>query len=167
MNDAKQGIPEVRIVELALFRAVTSGLDSFDRVMGDFNTWQEGHGDIIRPMLYGAPDFLYGEDGKAEWLWAVRDGVTQADVAPYYLREFAGGLYAVATTVDGDEDITQRVLARIRDWIEHSGFEADERPGRRIMYHMLHPTEEIRAALGYDQTEIFVPVRIGKKENGE
>lgn len=158
-------VPEIRIVRIAPFRAVTSGLDSFERVMGDFNAWQEAHPALIRPMLCGAPDFLWGEDGMAEWIWAVRDGVTDADAAPYALRDFEGGLYAVATAVDGDDESTGSVLAAMQAWIAGSGFESDERPGRRVMYHMLSPEEEIRAALGYDQTEIFVPLRIRRREN--
>ena len=161
---AQQYNPGIRIVTLAPFRAVSSGLDSFERVMGEFNAWQEAHMELIRPMLYGAPDFLGGEDEKAEWLWAVRDGVTAADAAPYRLREVEGGLYAVVTTVDGDEAMTGRALAEVAAWLESSGFESDDRPGHRTMYHMLNPTQEIRGALGFDQTEIFVPIRVRGKE---
>lgn len=159
--------PEVRVVRLAPFRAMTSGLDAFDRVIGDFNAWQEAHMHLVRPMLYGAPDFLFGEDGKAEWLWAVKDGVTETDVQPYRLTDFEGGLYACATTVDGDDDLTGRIHAGILKWIDNSGFELDERPGHRTMYHMLNPDEELRAALGYDQTEIFVPIRLKKGAHDE
>lgn len=157
-------LPLVRVVTLSPFRALTSGLDSFDRVMGDFNAWQEAHAELVRPLLYGAPDFLYGEDGRAEWLWAVRDTVTAGDVAPYALREVEGGLYAVVTTVDGDDEMTARALAAVQEWLGHTGFESDERPGRRVMFHMLNPTEEIRGALGYDQAEIFVPIRVREGE---
>ena len=76
-------IPPVRVLRINPFRAVTSGPDSFENVMGTFNTWQEGHNHLVRRMMYGAPDFLWGEpDGRAVWIWAVEDGVTPADTAP-------------------------------------------------------------------------------------
>ena len=91
------------------------------------------------------------------------DGVPAADVAPYELIEFEGGLYAAAMSVDGDDDIGNRVHAGILKWIEYSGFELDERPGHRAMGHMLNPTEEIKKALGYDQMDLYVPIRIREK----
>lgn len=36
------------------------------------------------------------------WIWAVEDGVTEEDAAPYELITFEGGLYAAAMSVDGD-----------------------------------------------------------------
>ncbi|MDE5700102.1 MAG: hypothetical protein K2I96_22290 [Lachnospiraceae bacterium] len=49
--------------------------------------------------------------------------------------------------------------------MEESGFEPDERPGHRTMCHMVNPTDEIKRALGYDQLDIYVPIKIrGKKE---
>ena len=35
--------PEVHVVQINPFRAVTSGTDTFERVMGEFNAWQEAH----------------------------------------------------------------------------------------------------------------------------
>ena len=95
----------------------------------------------------------------------MEDGVTETDVAPYELIEFEGGLYAAAMSVDGDDDIANRVYAGILKWIESSGFELDERPGHRAMGHMLNPTDEIKEALGYDQMDLYVPIKIHKKES--
>ena len=47
--------PEVRVVQIHPFRAVSSGTDSFEHVMGAFNEWQEAHNHLIREMIYGAP----------------------------------------------------------------------------------------------------------------
>ncbi|MBQ2953527.1 MAG: hypothetical protein IJE07_08205 [Clostridia bacterium] len=162
MYETVNGAFPVRVVRIAPFRAVTSGPDTPERVFGDFNAWQEAHMHLIRPMLCGAPDFLCGEDGKLEWLWAVKEGVTAADVQPYQLVEHPGGLYACAVTVDGDDALMARAHAGILQWIGGSGFEPDERPGRATMVHMLTPEGALRAALGYDQAEIFVPVRVKK-----
>lgn len=67
--------------------------------------------------------------------------------------------------VDGDDDISGRIHSGILEWLEDSGFELDDRPGRRAMCHMVNPTEEIKAALGYHQLEIYVPVKIRSAES--
>ena len=156
--------PEIRIIQINPFRAFSSGLDTVENVMGPFQQWQEAHNHLVRNMPYGAPDFLwFEEDGRAVWIWAVEDWVTEGDTAPYELITFEGGLYAAAMSMDGDDDIGGRIYAGILKWLEDSGFEPDERPGRRAMCHMVNPTEEIRQALGYHQLDIYVPIRIRRK----
>lgn len=156
--------PEIRIIQINPFRAFSSGLDTVENVMGPFQQWQEAHNHLVRNMLYGAPDFLwFEEDGRAVWIWAVEDWVTESDTAPYELITFEGGLYAASMSMDGDDDIGGRIYAGILKWLEDSGFEPDERPGRRAMCHMVNPTEEIRQALGYHQLDIYVPIRIRRK----
>ena len=164
-HEEKRSSLQVRVVRLAPFCAVTSGLDDAEHVMNGFNAWQEAHMHLIRPMLCGAPDFLSGEGEKLEWLWAVKEGVTAADVAPYLLTEHPGGLYACAVTVDGDDERMSGTHAEVLRWIGTTGFEADEGPARRTLCHMLEPDEEIRAALGYDQLEILVPIRFRKEKD--
>ena len=157
-----QKLPEVRIIRLPKFRAVTSGYQTFDEIFREdgFNNWQESHMGLIRDILYAAPDFMWFEENKAVWIWAVNDGVTEADTAPYKIIEFEGGLYAAAISVDGDDDITGRVYMGIRNWVETSGFELDERPGHQTLSHMPNPTDEIKKGLGYHQLDIFVPVKL-------
>ena len=140
----------MRIIQINPFRAFSSGRDTIENVLGTFR--QEAHDHLVRKMMYAAPDFLwFEEDLSAEWIWAVEEWVTQEDVKPYELIEFEGGLYAAAMSVDGDDDINGRVYSGILKWLESSGFELDERHGRRTMGHMVNPTEEIKNALGYDQ----------------
>ena len=153
-------LPLIRIVRLSPFRAITSGPDTQERVFGAFNTWQEAHLPLIRPMLCGAPDFLMEHDGLAEWLWAAADGVTDQDVLPYRLVDFPGGLYACITMIDGNDESGSLAYRTVLDWLAQSRFEPDEGPDRRTLYHMLHPEPALEAALGYHQCELFVPVRI-------
>lgn len=152
--------PAIRIVRLESFRAVTSGADDISHLMEGFNAWQEAHMHLIRPMLYGAPDFLFSRGEKMEWIWAVKEGVTEADVQPYRLTEHPGGLYACVVTVDGDDEKMSQSYGDILQWLENSGFAADESAERPTLCHMLHPDKDIRAGLGYDQMEIFVPIRL-------
>lgn len=153
--------PEVRIIQINPFKAFSSGLDSIDNVMGTFQQWQEEHNHLVKKLIYGAPDFLwFEEDMRAVWIWAVEDWVTEADVEPYEIIEFKGGLYAAAMSVDGDDDINGRVYEGIKKWLETSGFELDERPGHRTLCHMVNPNDEIKAALGYHQLDIYVPIKV-------
>ena len=168
VTDKLKKAPEVRIVKINPFKAFSSGEDTVENVMGSFLQWQEEHNHLVKKMIYGAPDFLWFEENmKAVWIWAVEDWVTKEDTSPYELIEFEGGLYAAAMSVDGDDDIRERVYSGILKWIEDSGFELDERPGHRTMGHMLNPADEIKNALGYDQMDIYVPVKIRKSERGE
>ncbi len=168
VTDKLKKAPEIRIIRINPFRAFSSGLDTIENVMGIFQQWQEKHNDLVKKMIYGAPDFLwFEEDGRAVWIWAVEDWVTKEDTIPYELIEFEGGLYAAAMSVDGDDDMGGRVYSGILKWLESSGFELDERPGHRTMGHMVNPTVEIRNALGYDQMDIYVPIKIRNKPTPE
>lgn len=156
--------PEVKIIQINPFKAFSSGLDTIDNVMGTFQQWQEEHNHLVKKIIYGAPDFLwFEEDMRAVWIWAVEDWVTEADVKPYEIIEFKGGLYASAISVDGDDDINGRVYEGIKKWLETSGFELDEQPGHRTLCHMVNPTDEIKAALGYHQLDIYVPIKVRRK----
>ena len=154
--------PEVRIIEIPKFRAVTSGYKSFEDIFSEngFGKWQEEHQHFIRDLLYASPDFMWGEDGKTVWDWAIYDWVTEEDTAPYSIREVEGGLYAAAISVDGDDNINGRVYQGIKNWLETSGFELDERPGHRTLCHMPNPTDEIKKGLGYHQLDVFVPIKL-------
>ncbi len=164
VTDKLKKAPEVRIIQINPFKAFTSGADMIENVMGPFQQWQEDHNNLVKKMIYGAPDFLwFEEDGKAVWIWAVEEWVTEKDTAPYKLIEFEGGLYAAAMSIDGDDDMGGRVCSGIMKWLENSGFELDDRPGHRTMGHMVNPTDEIRNALGYDQMDIYVPIKIRGK----
>lgn len=155
--------PEVRVIQINPFRAFSSGLDTIDNVMGAFQQWQESHNHLIKKLMYGAPDFLWFEEDKgAVWIWAIEDWVTEADTAPYEIVNFEGGLYVAATSVDGDDDISGRVYGGLKKWVETSEFELDERPGRRTLCHMVNPTDEIKKALGYNQLDIYVPIKVRK-----
>ena len=78
----------------------------------------------------------------------------------YEIIDFEGGLYAAAMSVDGDDDIMNRVYSGIMEWLQTSGFELDEREGHRAMGHMVNPTDDIKKGLGYRQMDIYVPIKL-------
>lgn len=153
--------PEVRIVKIPKFRAVTSGYQTFNDIFSrdGFDKWIGKNKRLIRDLIYASPDFMWHEEGKTVWIWAVNEWVTEADTTPYDIIEFEGGLYAAAISVDGDDDINGRVYMGIKNWVETSGFILDERSGHQTLCHMPNPTEDIKKGLGYHQLDIFVPIK--------
>lgn len=45
--------PEVRIIRINPFKAFSSGLDTIDNVMGNFQQWQEEHNHLVKKLMYG------------------------------------------------------------------------------------------------------------------
>lgn len=162
VTDKLKKAPEVRIVKINKFRAITSGADTFANIFSEngYNQWQEAHNHLIKNLIYASPDFMWFEEDKCTWIWAIEDWVTLKDTAPYDIIEFEGGLYAAAMSIDGDDDVNGRVYMGIKKWIETSGFELDERKGHRTLCHMVNPSNEIKKALGYHQLDIYVPIKI-------
>jgi len=60
-------VPDIMIIRIRKFRAVTSGLLTFEELFSsDFEPWQEAHNYLFKPVVFDCPDFLCGKDGKAE-----------------------------------------------------------------------------------------------------
>ena len=154
----------VRVIEISKFRAVSSGLATFDKIFaeGGFDKWMQANRKIVKNMIYDGPDFMWHEDGKSIWIWAIEDWVTPADTAPYDIIEFEGGMYVVATANEDDPADLNEVVSGMLQWIKNSGvFESDDRPGHRGMCHMVG-CGAIQKALGFAQQEIFLPVKFKK-----
>lgn len=155
-------VPDIMIVKIPPFRAVTSGLLSFEELFGgEFGPWQEAHGHLFKPVLFDAPDFLCGKGDKAEWFWAVKDDVTQADTAPWKIVQCPGGLYAAAVSIDGDGESHDHVRRKTEKWLEGTNFVLDD--SRDLMGHMIYVDDEVKAGLGYEQMVLYAPVKLRRK----
>lgn len=55
-------VPDIMIVRIPKFRAVTSGAMAYDELFGTFQLWQEAHNDFYQPIIFDAPDFLCERD---------------------------------------------------------------------------------------------------------
>jgi len=156
----------VRVIEMPKFRAVTSGSETFDTIFGEggFGQWMESRGHLFRESLFGhAYDFMWHEEpGKATWIWALNDGVTAADTAPYDIIEYEGGIFVAATADETDEGDINEVVSGMIQWIESSVFERDERPGHRGMGHCIG-CNAANKAMGITQQEIFLPVKLKER----
>ena len=151
-------IPDVMVVRIPAFRALTSGLAPWDEVFGDFDKWMTARQHLTKNVIFDCPDFLTGADGKAEWYWGVGDDVTEADTAPYKIVEFTGGLYAVMVSVDGDDESHNKVRAKMDRWLETTNFVEDD--SRRKAGHMIYVDDEIMKGLGYHQLNLYLPIKL-------
>jgi DNA-binding transcriptional MerR regulator len=154
-------VPDIMIVRIPKFRAVTSGLASIDEVFGSFGQWQEAHQNFFKSVIFDSFDFLTGIDSKFEWVFGVRDEVTEADTHPYKIIEYPGGLYAVAVSVDGDGESHDKVRIKTEKWIESTNFIID--PDRLLMGHMIFVDDEIKEGLGYNQMNLYAPIKLKGK----
>lgn len=151
-------VPDITIVRIPPFRAVTSGLVTFEELFGGgFMPWQEENNRLFQPVIFDSPDFLCGNGGKAEWLWAVKADVTDADTHPYRIIQHPGGLYAMAVSIDGDGESHDKVRRKTEKWLENTGFAIDS--DRALMGHMIYVDDEIKEGLGYHQMALYAPIK--------
>lgn len=151
-------VPDIMIVRIPKFRAVTSGPMAYDKLFGEFQFWQEAHNDFYEPIIFDSPDFLWEVNENLEWIWRIKDNITEADVAPYEIIEHPGGLYAAAVSIDGDDESSSKVLHKIEKWIEKTNFVIDKRSPTLV--HMIYVDDEIRKGLGYHQLNFYAPVKL-------
>lgn len=152
----------VRVIEIPKFKAVSSGLDTFDSIFGEggFFSWVQAHDMLFKKSIYGhAYDFMWHEGDKNIWIWAVEDWVTEIDAAPFELIEFEGGIYVVAVADEKDDIDCGEVYYGALKWIEEGGvFEPDDRPGHRCIFH--HIGYNLQDVMNVVQQEMFLPVRV-------
>ena len=159
----------VRVLEIPKFRAISSGIDTFENIIGkgDFINWLDAHKGICKTSVYGhGYDFMWHIDNKMEktiWIWAIEDWVTEADTAPYEIIEFEGGTYVVATADADDQADTMEVIRSMSKWIENSGvYETYTRNGHDGAGHMIGGIElsgVLNEILHIDQYELFMLVK--------
>jgi len=154
-------LQNMRIMEIPKFRAVSSGLKTLEELFGEngFEKWKSANRHLIRQAIYEQPDFMWEEGDKSVWIWAVKDGVTQEDTAPYEIIEFEGGMFLVATGDENDSGDFSETVNSMFKWIENSDvFEYGGRgmgnmPGGGI----------IDKALGIAQQQVFLSLKLREK----
>ena len=151
-------VPDIMIVRIPKFRAVTSGAMPYEDIFGKFQLWQEAHNDFYLPIIFDAPDLLCENNGNLEWIWRIKDEITEADTAPYDIIEHPGGLYASAVSIDGDDESGNKVLQKIEKWLGKTNFVMDD--SRATAVHMIYADDEIRQGLGYHQLNFYAPIKL-------
>ena len=144
-------LQNMRLIEIPSFRAVSSGLKSFDEIFGEngfcrFVDVDNSH--IIKKQIFDEAGFLWHEDGKNVLIRAIKDEVTEAETAPYELIEFPGGMFLVATADELDNDDLEETVSCMMDWIKNSEvFEYGDFP-KSGMCNMPNADGAIDKALG-------------------
>ncbi|MBM7540748.1 MerR family transcriptional regulator [Amphibacillus cookii] len=161
-------IPDIMVVRIPGFKAVTVGEQSWEDMFKNggymYQLWQHCH--LYKHVIFDCFDFLLSKNDKAEWICAVKDGVTNADVKPFNLFDFPGGLYAMAVSIDEDNESIHKVEDKVRRWIESTNFELDE--DRKVMFNMPYLYEDgrdiaykdIEKGLGYKQMQRYFPIKL-------
>lgn len=163
-----QKIPDIMVVSIPPFRAVTVGEQSWEDMFKDggymHQLWQ--HVDLYQNVIFDCFDFLLYKHNKAEWICAVKEGVTNEDVSPFELFDFQGGLYAMAVSIDEDNESIHKVEDKVNRWIESTNFELDK--DRSVMFNMPYLYEDgkdpayrdIEKGLGYKQMQRYFPIKL-------
>ena len=145
----------IRIIEIPDCKMVSSGIGMFGQERFDkFNAWFSSLPQSIFPK-----DFLFwdgkefGVDGGFHWLYMYEKGM--AVPAEFGLIDFAGGLYAVATDIDGKTDI-QAMDAAVEEFLRTNGFERDS--SRPRLGNVITPPAA-HDVLGYYQMDYYAPIK--------
>ena len=155
--------PGVILVRLPGFKAVSTG---YHAVAEEDNlwalwSWMDQHKKLLpfgELKLQGGLDFVLTKNGKVSMICAIKDTVTDAELAPYEMVELKGGLYATAISHEGYSDSLLNNEDVIMKWLEGSNFIYDHE--REIMGENINDDEEIFQGLGCYQFLKYVPVKL-------
>ena len=149
---------EIRIIKIPELRVVSSGAITNMKEFEAFDTWWSS----INAEHYITPrDFMwYNEKEKfMEWIFAIPENYS--DFGDYQLVNFPGGLYAVASSKDSDEDcnIAQE---EVRKWVSDSSYfelstSENDITVRYTMSHVITP-KIFKEKMGYHLSDIFIPI---------
>ncbi|HEX3021216.1 MAG TPA: transcriptional regulator [Lachnospiraceae bacterium] len=148
----------IRVINIPQLKVVSSGAITNMEEFEAFDKWWSA----IDVSNYITPrDFMwYNEKEKyMEWVFAVPDNYS--NFSNYQLVDFPGGLYAIATSKDSEEDCNS-TKELIRKWVVESGCfelstEANDTNLRYTMSHVLTP-KIFKEKMGYHLSDHFVPI---------
>lgn len=163
-----QKVPDIMVVHIPAFKAVTTGVQTWEDMFNKggymFQLWQ--YTDLYKTVIFDCFDFLLSKDDQAEWICAVKDNVTDGEVGVFDLIDFPSGIYAMAVSIDEDHESIQKVEEKVALWIENTNFEIDK--DRDVLFNMPYLYEpgrdpiyqEIEKGLGYKQMQRYFPIKL-------
>lgn len=141
----------VRIYEIPTCKMVASQCGMFgDGKLEKFDEWFSS---LPRTMF--PRDFLWydNENEGFVWYYMYSEGMEIPD--EFNVIDFSGGLYAVATGVDGED--SEDVITAIKNFIKEKGcFEEDI--SRAYLGNIPTPPSA-GEAMGYNQMDYYVPIK--------
>lgn len=142
----------VRIYEIPTCKMVSSQCGMFGD--GKLERFDEWFSSLPRTMF--PRDFLWydNERGGFVWYYMYSEGMKIPD--DFNIIDFSGGLYAVATDIDGKDNVD--VINVIKNFIKEKGcFEEDT--SRAYLGNI--PTPPLAGkAMGYNQMDYYVPIKL-------
>lgn len=153
VTEKLEKLPDVRVIRLPQVLMARSGeaeLEAFDRWFSAIDTRH-----YLTPR-----DFMWfnARTNRFEWLFALTQGME--DTGGFEVFSFPGGLYAVASAIDGDE--IPKVNGLIHKWVDkNEHFEvstaANDPSERYDMGHIFTP-KVFKDCTGYHMMDLFVPI---------
>lgn len=148
----------VRVINIPELKVVSSGPITNMSELEAFDNWWSS----IDMKGYITPrDFMWynEEENYMEWIFAIPEN--WGNFGGYQLIDFSGGLYAVATSKDTEEDCNS-VREEIHKWISESDcFElstnANDTAIRYTMNHVITP-KIFKTKMEYHLSDNFVPI---------
>lgn len=162
ITEKLEKLPDVRVIYFPPVRMLRSGPIRDMEFFEKFDSWWSN----IDMKNYITPrDFLYynAKGEYMEWLIAIPENFTETE--NYEVYEFPGGLYAVGTAKD-KEDESARTKEAIKKWIEETGCfeistEHNDLHERYDMVHVITP-KIFREKMGYHLSDMWIPI-VAKK----
>ena len=150
---------EVRIIRIPSMRVLTSRLKTGEILWQDgMQNLFAGYGFVSNP---GFRNCFFRKEPRGEWTMMLQIPIDYENTTEYFDEDFAGGLFAVASSFMEDMDDT---FVLLKDWINKSAYyELDtDKKGR------LRCSEMIEEILPWDivdkfnrhQQDVFIPIRI-------
>ena len=140
----------IRIVEIPDCKMVSSGVGMFgDENFDAFHAWFSA-----LPRTHESQEFLFSDEGRFHWLYIYNDRLNVPE--RFTLIDFKGGLYAVATDIDGQTDYDALFAAKL-EFLKANGFEEDD--SRYKMGNAFTPPKAA-AVMGYSQMNYYTPIRV-------
>lgn len=144
----------IRIYQIPDCKMVSSGVSMFGEGKFErFNAWFSS-----LPIDTFSKDYLFWDDSDPEhngfhWLYRYEPDMQVPE--EFSVIDFTGGLYAVATDIDGKTD-TDAMNIEIDRFLKESGFIRDNsRPG---LGNIITPPQAAEV-LGYHQMDYFFPIK--------
>lgn len=142
----------VRIYEIPACKMVSSQCGLFGD--GKLERFCEWFCSLARTMF--PKDFLCYDEEQGGFLWYYIYSEEMEIPSDFDIIDFPGGLYAVATDIDGEDN--SEVLRTIKNYIKEKGcFKEDT--SRKCLGNI--PTPPLASeAMGYKQMDYYIPIKI-------
>ena len=161
-------VPDMLVVKIPPFKAITTGDQTWYDMFKDgglmFQLWQKT--DLYKPIIFDCFDFILSKGEKAEWICALKENITTNEIKPFKLKDFKGGLYAMAVSIDEDNESIKRVEEKVKRWIQNTNFDLDTTRDTLVnMPYIYEPGRDIdfldiERGLGYKQMQRYFPVKL-------